>query len=100
MTTAKKLMTAEDLLALPDDGFHKYELMDGVLITMPPDGEQHGTSLMRTGAVFLSYVDVHNLGRVTVGDVGYILRRGPGTGRGARLGVPRWGRVPRGPGPP
>ena len=45
MTTSRKLMTAEDLLALPDDGYHRYELMDGVLITMPPGGGEHGTVL-------------------------------------------------------
>lgn len=77
MTTAKKRLTAEDLLALPDDGFHRYELVNGVLREMPPDGGLHGTVLMRTGAVFLTYVDARNLGRVTIGDVGYILRRNP-----------------------
>ena len=85
MTTAKKLMTAEDLLALPDDGFHRYELMNGVLITMPPDGEQHGSVLNNTDFEFTGYVRARNLGRITVGDAGYILRRGPDIVRGPDL---------------
>ena len=35
MTTAKKLFTSEDLLAMPDDG-KRYELIRGELIEMPP----------------------------------------------------------------
>ena len=35
MTTAKKLLTADDLMAMPDDG-KRYELIRGELIEMPP----------------------------------------------------------------
>jgi len=34
MTTAKRLLTGEDLLRLPDDG-GRYELVDGELIELP-----------------------------------------------------------------
>ena len=40
MTTAQRLLTAEDLLALPDDG-NRHELFRGELITMPPPGFMH-----------------------------------------------------------
>ena len=41
MTTAKKLLTADDLMAMPDDG-KRYELIRGVLIEMPPTSHEHG----------------------------------------------------------
>ena len=41
MTTAKKLFTSEDLLAMPDDG-KRYELVRGELIEMPPTSHDHG----------------------------------------------------------
>ena len=31
---APTLMTADELLAMPDDGYHRYELVKGELITM------------------------------------------------------------------
>ena len=37
MTTAQRLLTADDLLALPDDGNH-HELFRGELVTMPLPG--------------------------------------------------------------
>ena len=41
MTTAKKLLTADDLLAMPDDGMRR-ELIQGELIEMPPASDDHG----------------------------------------------------------
>ena len=41
MTTAKKLLTADDLLAMPDDGMRR-ELIRGELIEMPPASDDHG----------------------------------------------------------
>ncbi len=41
MTTAKKLLTADDLLAMPDDGIRR-ELIQGELIEMPPASDDHG----------------------------------------------------------
>ena len=41
MTTAKKLLTADDLLAMPDNGMRR-ELVQGELIEMPPASDNHG----------------------------------------------------------
>lgn len=82
MTTKRKLMTAEDLSELPDDGFHRYELVDGVLIEMTPPGERHGTLMAQVVAVLWPYVESRNLGRLVAGDPGYILHRRPDTVRG------------------
>ena len=40
MTTVQRLLTADDLLAMPDDG-NRHELVRGELITMPPPGFMH-----------------------------------------------------------
>ena len=40
MTTARKLITADDLLAVPRDG-NRHELVRGELITMPPPSFRH-----------------------------------------------------------
>ena len=42
MTTANKLLTADDLLAMPDDGMRR-ELIQGELIEMPPASDDHGS---------------------------------------------------------
>jgi Uma2 family endonuclease len=48
--TSEKLITAEDLLRMPDDGF-RHELIKGELSTMPPAGTHHGLVAMRIGRV-------------------------------------------------
>ena len=40
MVTATGSMTADELLAMPDDGF-RYELVRGELRKMPPPGYDH-----------------------------------------------------------
>ena len=45
-TTSTALMTAEELMELPDDGF-RYELVNGELEKMPPPGFPHGRIAMR-----------------------------------------------------
>ena len=46
MSTEIKLMTADELLAMPDDGFC-YELIKGELIKVsPPPGHEHGLVVM------------------------------------------------------
>ena len=41
MATTDKLMTADELLGLPDDG-RRHELIAGELRTMAPSGGEHG----------------------------------------------------------
>ena len=42
MTTKPKLITADELLLMPDDGY-EYELVRGLLTEkMPPPGDGHG----------------------------------------------------------
>lgn len=75
MALQEKLMTAEELALLPDDGQH-HELIRGELRTMSPPGEQHGWLMMRLGSRLTVYVDANKLGRV-YGDLGCLLERDP-----------------------
>ena len=49
MSTVAQATTAEQLLALPDDGW-RYELVEGELRRMSPAGQEHGRIAMNFGA--------------------------------------------------
>lgn len=74
-------MTAEELLAMPDDGFHHYELVKGELLTMSPAGYEHGTIAALVAGSLVQHVKKHKLGRVAVAQAGYVLERDPDTVR-------------------
>src|SRR5581483_528551 len=77
-----KLMTAEQLWLMPDDGM-RHELVRGELRTMSPTGVEHGGN---EGGIYFRFV-VHareqRIGRVVVGEVGFRLSRDPDTVRAA-----------------
>ena len=75
------LMTADDLLAMPDDGFHRYELVKGELITMAPAGGEHGTIGMNAGTYINVFVRQNDLGAVFNSDTGFIISTDPDTVR-------------------
>lgn len=68
------LATAEDLVALPDEGWH-YELVQGRLVRMPPTGLEHGAIVARLTAALLQFVDEHGLGLVAGAETGFLLSR-------------------------
>ena len=71
-------MTAEELLAMPDDGY-RYELVRGELIKMPPAGHMSSFREMRVGSRLAVYVDENRLGRVYGPSGGFTLAIGPDT---------------------
>lgn len=77
MLIENKLMTAEELLRLPDDGYD-YELVKGELVKMTPPGGEHGQIARRLGARLGAHVDTQNLGAVMV-ESGYCLECRPDT---------------------
>ncbi|MBI3756420.1 MAG: Uma2 family endonuclease [Deltaproteobacteria bacterium] len=79
-TTTAPLMTAEELLQLPDDGY-RYALVEGGLIRMPPAGGEHGDVTMNAGFLLKGYVKAHKLGVVSAAETGFILQRSPDTVR-------------------
>jgi Uma2 family endonuclease len=76
---APRLMTADELLMMPDDGM-RHELIEGVLHTMTPPGERHGEIGASLTILLGQYVRQHGLGRVYT-EVGFRLRRDPDTVR-------------------
>ncbi len=61
MSTEVQLMTADELLAMPDDGF-VYELIKGELIKVsPPAGHEHGLVTMNIAGPLYDYVKNKNL---------------------------------------
>ncbi len=79
MATQERLYTAEDLLALPDNG-KRYELDRGRLIVMPPPKREHGLIAMEIGRLIANYVKANNLGIVST-EIGYQLSENPDTVR-------------------
>ena len=71
-----KLMTAEELEQMPDDGF-RYDLVRGVLIRMAPAARRPARIELRVGHYLYTFVDEHQLGEVYGAEAGFILARDP-----------------------
>lgn len=80
MTLSKTLLTADDLLKLPDDG-QRYELVRGELQTMVPAGGRHGQITANLVYLLNAHVKPNNLGIVTAGEAGFFTQREPDTVR-------------------
>lgn len=74
----KQYMTADELLAMPKDGY-RYELVRGELIKMSPAGFWHGCVGMKLAMRIGHYVETHKLGVVLSADTGFTLERDPDT---------------------
>jgi Uma2 family endonuclease len=79
-STTTRLVTADELLMMPDDGFH-YELVKGELKRMPPTGDEHGGVTMTLAAPLYQYVKLNKLGRVYAAETGFKLESDPDTVR-------------------
>ena len=95
MATEQRLLTAEDLFKLPDDGY-RYELLDGELVKMAPPGGEHGLVLFDVTLPLGNYVTAHDLGAVLVGGPGIVLRRNPDRVRAPDLCFIARDRIPAG----
>src|SRR5437764_645504 len=80
MSVDTRLMTADELLQMPDDGM-KHELVRGELRTMAPAGSQHGRIAGYIHGHLWRYVAERKLGDVLSSDTGFILTRDPATVR-------------------
>ncbi len=77
MAIGDKLMTADELWLLPDDG-QRHELVRGELRTTAPPGEEHGWLTVNFVYPLFQYVRAKNLGRV-YGEFGCKLTIDPDT---------------------
>ena len=102
MALATKLITAEELFCMPDQG--RSELIEGEVRTMTPASAQHGRVAGRLAVSLGAYVDRQGLGVTLAAETGFIIRRNPDTVRApdvAFVRTERWNN-PKGyfPGPP
>ena len=79
-TTKQKLITADELLAMPRDG-NRYELVRGVLIKKMPTEDPHGMVVVLTAHYMTQYALSSGHGQTRSGETGYILDRDPDTVR-------------------
>src|SRR5436309_1127327 len=68
------LATAEDLLALPEDGW-RYELVEGRLVRMSPAGDQHNRVSGRLFRALDAFVFPRGLGEVYPQESGFLLSK-------------------------
>lgn len=80
MTTVTRPITAEELLALPDDGKRR-ELVRGELRELTPAGSEHGYLALRIASRLERFVDENNLGRTYTAETGFKVATDPDTVR-------------------
>ena len=80
MSTSTRMVTADDLLRMPDDG-RRYELVEGELTSMAPAGGRHGHVAMQIGWRLAEYVGKNGLGMTFAAETGFLLARNPDTVR-------------------
>jgi Uma2 family endonuclease len=77
-TTTTHLMTAEDLLNMPDDGL-RHELIKGELLTMCPANDQHGAVTMQLSGLLYIHVTANKLDVLRAAGTGFKLESNPNT---------------------
>jgi Uma2 family endonuclease len=90
--TLTRPVTADELLAMPDDGY-RYELVKGELFKMPPTGDEHGEVTMDLASPLHVHVKKHNLGKVYAAETGFKLESDPDTVRAPEIAFVRQERV-------
>jgi Uma2 family endonuclease len=89
----EKLVTAEELLLLPES--ERFELVKGELIEMsPPPGTEHGIMVYQLGYLIGQFVIPNKLGRVFAAETGSRLARNPDTVRAADVAFVSAERLP------
>jgi Uma2 family endonuclease len=76
MATAHQLITAEELLRMPDDGY-RYELVRGELRKMAPAGHFRGRVAINVTTPLDQHVRAHHLGVVYAAETGFKLASNP-----------------------
>lgn len=92
MTTASRTMTADELLALPEDGIRR-ELVEGELREMTPAGFQHGRIAGNIAGELRNHVRAHLLGVIATAEAAYRLAVDPDTVRSPDVSFVRRERI-------
>ena len=96
MTTKLKLMTADELLAVPRGDGRRFELIRGVLAEKMPGGRTQGVVCSRIDTALSIYSDSNDYGETLSADTGYRLDRDPDTVRAPDVAWFAPGRLPEG----
>jgi Uma2 family endonuclease len=88
MSTVTRLITADDLWQLPQDGL-RHELVNGELRTMPPAGFEHGAVGINLTLPLAQHVKEKGLGFVVAAETGFLLASDPDTVRAPGIGFVR-----------
>jgi Uma2 family endonuclease len=94
MSTQLRTMTADELLAMPDDGVRR-ELVAGELREMTPPGERHGDAAQNINRSLDAHVFARRLGKVRP-EIGYLLKSEPDTVRAPGVSFVQGDRLPAG----
>jgi Uma2 family endonuclease len=92
MTTAAKLVTAEELYAMGDIG--RCELIKGEIVRMAPAGADHGDITAEITFLITKFVKEHQLGKIYAAETGFTIERNPDTTRAPDVGFVRNDRIP------
>ena len=95
--TLTKPMTADELLAMPDDGY-RYELVEGELRRMSPAGDEHGLVGMELAIPLGSHVKKNGLGKLYLAETGFLIKTNPDTVRAPDIAFVRMERIKETPG--
>jgi len=91
--STETLITADQLLRMPSDGY-RYELVAGELRRMPPSGWIHGDTGGRLHSLLGHHVLQNALGKIFFAETGFLLARDPDTVRGADIAFIRKDHLP------
>ena len=94
MATTTQLMTAEELLDIPDDGF-RYELVRGELVRMAPTKNYHGEIAAYVTGSLVPHVRRNSLGKVYTAEAGFTLASDPAHVRVPDIGFVRLQNIER-----
>jgi Uma2 family endonuclease len=93
--TKKRLVTADEVLLMPKDGF-RYDLVKGELRRISLPGGRHGIVGMRFGIALGAFVEEHDLGELFAAETGFKLESDPDTALGPDLAFVSDERIPSG----
>ena len=91
--STRTLMTAEELLALPDDSM-RHELIEGEITTMTPAGHEHGDIVFRLSGLLWQFLRDHPIGRAFGAETGFWIGSDPDTVRAPDVAFVAKDRVP------
>ena len=95
MATSAKLMTADELLEVRDDG-SRYELIEGELVELVPPGAAHGFVASNAGATLREFVRPRRLGAMFAAETGFVISTDPDTVRAPDAAFVASDRLPEG----